>query len=1032
MKLIKKTRLHYQDDRSDKIYEVDLVETTATKDKRFLVNFRYGRSGHKLRESTKTTIPVTLEEAQRLFDSLIVSKLNKGYIDISEAPKTPPVTENANATALPSQAVSETQVNTLLTRLNSEAVSKRRSRIIWRLGEIGASSALSAIKKYIGSGHWLEDYSITWAIGRCGSHDDLADLEHLTQSKHKHVSQLAHEALLCLLEPSERQAQLNSQLASLPEPIKEHISEPADRLYGHLDACFSEAANKSYNDWLVILYQATLIYPQLHTALLQLLRKLPIKPGYFKGIRHLYKIAEMRQDAAMLGILALRFDATKAFFNNEYDWTYLPDVGSLTPSKELKKPNARLAYSGKTRTYFQRRTLRQLRRLAASDDPRYLDLATGILTAITDEDAVPAKTIKYYDWSSGGYTDIEYGPFAHFLAFNYIIYGNSSNYRLKKTNRAWIKTGEETHQERTENHPQMWDRNPEKIIVLLLESRCYPVHQCALRMLQEHPDTITKLTAGQLAKLLEKPYQETAKLALEQVKNRLSGNSFNKALSIALLNSVLDEARELATQYLNNTLALWYQDEQLLCEILASKHKEILNWISEIDYPTLEPTIQIQILKQLIAHYQTLSAVQPEQVDALIHFAEKNLPQALAEVEVFTISHLLKQSSLGLRYLAAQLTLKSQIPFEAIPTEIYQTISSSAETLIRSVGISLLGKQSDDKLLLQPNTVLTIFLNGESEERLAAATIIQRLLQASSDFGEHTTDTFVNAAFRGEAKPGLHDDLVELFKANLSPFWNTIDKDQLWRMLQAQSQAAQRIGAIVLSSREASAYSVKQWAILANHSDKQVRLWSHAAYQNHLPKIAEDARNALRIFDSQWQDTQTFAEGYFRKQFDDTHWTPELIVFLCDNNNDHVQAFGKEILQTFFEHEQGQEYLEKLSQHPSENVQLFASQFLQDYASGKTDIILELKSYFVTVLSQVNKARVCKDRIFAFLMTEANDNRKVAEMVADIFTRQSITLVMKDKSTLIQNLLKLKLRYPDLSLPLHYSTKPIWQSAKGA
>ncbi|WP_233890640.1 WGR domain-containing protein, partial [Tenacibaculum piscium] len=75
MKLIKQKKLYFSDEKSDKVYEVDLCESQDL----FIVNFRYGRRGTSLREGTKTVFPVSYEEAEKIFNKLVGSKEKKGY-----------------------------------------------------------------------------------------------------------------------------------------------------------------------------------------------------------------------------------------------------------------------------------------------------------------------------------------------------------------------------------------------------------------------------------------------------------------------------------------------------------------------------------------------------------------------------------------------------------------------------------------------------------------------------------------------------------------------------------------------------------------------------------------------------------------------------------------------------------------------------------------------------------------------------------------------------------------------------------------
>ena len=76
MKLVRQTKLHFQQGNSDKVYEVDLCEAGEGE---FLVNFRYGRRGAALREGTKTAFPMSRAKAEGIFDALVTEKTAKGY-----------------------------------------------------------------------------------------------------------------------------------------------------------------------------------------------------------------------------------------------------------------------------------------------------------------------------------------------------------------------------------------------------------------------------------------------------------------------------------------------------------------------------------------------------------------------------------------------------------------------------------------------------------------------------------------------------------------------------------------------------------------------------------------------------------------------------------------------------------------------------------------------------------------------------------------------------------------------------------------
>ena len=72
-----KVSLYFTDGSSDKEYHVELV--AAPDDVGFLVKFAYGRRGGTLNTGAKTTAPVELAKAQKIFDKLVAEKKAKGY-----------------------------------------------------------------------------------------------------------------------------------------------------------------------------------------------------------------------------------------------------------------------------------------------------------------------------------------------------------------------------------------------------------------------------------------------------------------------------------------------------------------------------------------------------------------------------------------------------------------------------------------------------------------------------------------------------------------------------------------------------------------------------------------------------------------------------------------------------------------------------------------------------------------------------------------------------------------------------------------
>lgn len=78
MNAIARASLYYSEGSSDKEYHAEIVAIPGGN----VVNFRYGRRGSTLTTGTKTTAPVDLAQARKIFDKLIKEKTTKGYTQL--------------------------------------------------------------------------------------------------------------------------------------------------------------------------------------------------------------------------------------------------------------------------------------------------------------------------------------------------------------------------------------------------------------------------------------------------------------------------------------------------------------------------------------------------------------------------------------------------------------------------------------------------------------------------------------------------------------------------------------------------------------------------------------------------------------------------------------------------------------------------------------------------------------------------------------------------------------------------------------
>ena len=1045
MKLVRKARLYFNEGKSDKVYEVDLCEVH---NQQYVVNFRYGRRGNSLREGTKTPTPVDRATADEVFESIVVSKTNKGYKDCETA--SPPSNESSPP---PEIAIDQSDRDACLVSKLTSAISKHQynklSRLVWRIGELGISSANPYLIKIIGQGDDLLDYCTIWALGRCQAKEYIEKIEWLSKSSSNDtVRRISYEASLHLLDESQRKQKLDELVQGLPDPIKLALEHSDSENLNLLIDQHLQHNKKDVAFILITLYSLALINQSAKQVLNRLINEIPLKPKYFKGIRHIFKLSEFRRDSIVFGILAYRFETEKSPFNIEgySSYVWIPEARRyLDYNKEVIKPDPVVAYSSKTQNYLRRRVARTLKRLGDESSDSYIDLASGVLHQFNDSDAKEERRSEVYQWSNSGgrwhrelIRTTEYGAYANYLAFNQIIYSNSKQYSLTSGRNAWAKTNDSsTRGGREEAYPQLWDKHPQALLDLLLNSRCGPVHHFAATALKANYQFYSKISVTDLVALLEKPYETTLHLALAIAQIRYNPDNPDIDLIQGLLLANLEEARAIAQTWAAANPQTLINNPEAIVLILFSSHGDTRSWIrgflSQADTSNLNTDILISRIVAQIMSFNEQDAVLDAVIEDITWTLINVFPDRIKDIGLSIILDLLnhpldKVQAMGGRLLLNRLSLNDNAKPDELSPDLFQRLIKASSAEVRSIGVQLLGKLSDEQLLVQSELLVEFCISVDTPVRESVGPIVERLSKRDKNFGVSLIKSIIPVLFRQEPQDDYHSGIIKLITNRLSDCLNSIDLDQVWRLLRAKSKGAQTFGACLLDNIAFDKFSVRQLAMLGNSPVKKVRNWICLALEQNPDYFRQDPENALLLLNSDWEDMRESAKEFFRNHFDKTIWTPDLLISICDNVLDDIQRFGRELVTEFFEDGDGETYLLKLSQHPTNQVQLFATNYLEGYASDKPDRIAKLENYFVTVLSQVNKARITKNRIIKFLHTESMKSKEVALVASSIFTRQSVTIGIIDKASYIEAMRDIQELHPNITLPI----KRIPVSQRGA
>jgi predicted DNA-binding WGR domain protein len=1080
MRLIKQTILVFQEGRSDKVYEIDLCEVGQD---RYVVNFRYGRRGTNLKEGAKTTTGVSLTDAEKVFANLVAEKTKKGYRDASSPTAGRPGVKRPQVVKIIDD---EARKQVVLKRFADEkpaSIFKKKEtwpldRAIWRAGELKIKEAAPFLLKFIGSGKPLRDYCVCWALGFCGDEQAIPALTKLYQLRATPdmVRRIAGEALLKLADGKAKAEFRDDLINRLPEELS-YLARKGS----------AEEFEKALNEYLqtdepsrfAVLEKLYLIDNEnTRPALLTTLRNAPMKPNYFKQIRHIFKAAEYRRDAEVFGIIAYRFEKSRAMFSTyqglEKDskyptWIYTGG-GYMTENyiqdgrKEIQSQTSRIGYSSRTRTYLRNRVWRTLRRLGEIGDLDYVKMAVGVLLPFSDADAQPVKESHVYDLGKRDYVKCYWDAFAGYWALNNLLYKNSTRYYLKRNSLAWrckspYKPGNPAPARREEAFPQLWEQKPEGLLHLLAESNCKAVIEFAAKALNVCEEFCAALDVYTIAMILERPYEACARVGFRLAEARYKPASPDRVLVLAVANCALDIARAEAHRWIQEGREYFIKDSDFITALVFSDRTDTRAFARNLllSYAFSDANasaLATKLIRELLRLDTSKTEVALDVTETIL---KSFLPQ-LRSLEMEVISVLLAHPLFEVQELGGNILLHHDTKASDLPESVINSLIASPFAPLRAIGIKLFGK-FDDETLLKCDSVMATFAMHELEDirnairpvihrlclppvqpdprndQIPAQTIVDRLTPVQrEEFSLKLSAHFLQALSEKEPHDGVHSTLVKILREDVGLHWmKQATRGTAWKLIQAKSQAAQELGGLLIEYKVntealfAESFDFNELAELSNHEVLAVRQASwmmfskmihHLQHAMNPHQHLEEMAMAVKLLDSKWDDSRDFWFDIFAVHFTAKDFTPGILVSVCDSVRPAVQAFGRKLITRFFADEDGQEYLLKLSEHPSADLQTFATNYLERYAANHPLRLRALKHYFISVLSRVNRARIAKSRVIAFLTDEAQKSEEAARIVAEIFARQSVTMAIGDKAAALEAMLKIHSAFPQIPLPI--------------
>ncbi len=1095
MRLIKQSVLYFKEGNSNKVYEVDLCDVGNEK---YVVNFRYGRRGAQLKEGSKTPVPVSLAEAEKIYDAVETEKINKGYTasetGVSEIPKaaaftldTNNVAINANWMALPksrNKAILQRLHNAVNGTSGNERFPWKLSRVIWKAGEYKITEAASYIIQLFNKGNQLHQYCCVWALARCGSNaNGITALQSIYQSTADGaIKKIAGAGLAHHLTGVEKEAHLNRYINQLPEAFKPIIENENQQ---ELEKIVQEriAQQQPNYNWLEGLYVLSTQKRWMRTAVKVILQQVPLRPNYFKHVRAIFKLAELLDDFEILGLLACRFERETEMFKHNLSLTqggnqeiFVPELEEWVKlTNEFKKKTSRLAYSQKTRWHFHGRTLRRLQLMGKTADTDYVKLSTALLIGYKhDKDFRALYATSQYKWNGRNYENIEtrflqnaQAVFLHQilsgihpdiqLQANHLwrmrpanekptttkstTTGNNSGEGVggllkkitgffgKKKESAAPVTEASTNISSSDAMPNpngtpylhLWNKVPQAYVQLLMDAEMEEIHQFAEGNLTAHlqyNDIKQKLDKQACKQLLLSAFEIPAKFGFNLTTEKYANAIPDDDVTMAMLNSNNANARSQGKTWTEKYLYDYCKQSNFITALIFAKHADIRGWAKQLlKNSNLSVEIKNAVVGKSIAELMGY-ATQTTENEPIIKDAADTLfelfNEELKQVNLGVVSDLLQHPNasillFGLRLLKVQ---KQQLDYNQLSNEFVFGLLQHKYEPVREEGIAILTGMKDETLLKKQDEIINSCLSAHQNVRQCLPPIIIRMAQKENTFGVKAAETLMPFLLRKETIEGLHADVSKLLCNELSNHLQNANKETALNLLYSNYSAAQNVGIVILEKyTDASQLTLPQVMALGGHENLNVREWCWKFYSTQTPRIKYEKEISIKLLDSKWQDTRQFAMQYFRDNFTENDWNSEILITLADSVKSDVESFGRELITKFFTEASGVQYLLQLSQHPSEKMQLFATNYLERFAIDDTEKIKSLDFYFRSVLTRVNKSRIAKNRIYNFLLQEGRKTEAAAKLVSYILSDVSATAAIGDKAKCIDILLQLKALY---------------------
>jgi len=856
-----------------------------------------------------------------------------------------------------------------------------------------------------------------WALGRCGDATALPLLDTLIKTTEKdYIKRLTLDVYLQLAPPTAKQELLKEITHLLPENTLEILTKKtaAELTIDQMNALFPDTADNAMTP-LFCCYLLASEQQALRPILLDLLKNIPFQYPYFQSIRHIFKSAEFRNDFEVLGLLGYRLDTANKTYDTRYKWHW--DKATRQHTKQrITVPKK--AFSNLTKAYFQKRILRNLRLLGEQTSAHYCNYAANLLSHYKDEEtAYRAESVGRYVYNNSRYDYVrnDYKYYKN-VCFPWLT-KSAPNDAVKVIWRNSKYRFDAPFFDRLNNRPiphaKLWAQNPEVVCQLLQRCQSEDVAKFGINIIQVHTQENNFITKTVVLNLLKSPLTTIADYALAHLTRFFNPTQPDWTIIHTLIQAPNENVRQHLLKTITKHPTVYFNQEKLAEAFTLSTQPDLAQWFQEKGTQfNLSEYKKNNIFEQLVSKIQTLKT--EKTAELLFVNCQLFFESQMRHYPIKRTTALLNHPLEKVQLLGATILLNQKANIEKIPEATILKMMEASFLSIRCKGMELFGEMPVELLLQKKDILISMAISEAPEMRAAIQPIIAKTAKGKPAWSQQLLLFFIPILLQKETYQGLHADTLELLLNHLGDKLHKLPKTITWKLIQSHYKGANLLGMELLQHVDFAKASLSDVISLANHEMPTIRQYCLDYFNENIGRVRYESVEALRLLDVKWADCRAFGFAFFDKHYKAGDWTPDLLVSTCDSTRPDVQEFGKKMMVKFFDEGKGEDYLMQLSQHPNVSLQLFATNYLQDFAAGKTTNFIRLKPYFKTVLCQLYKGGTTKKRIFNFMESEALNNKEIARHAVEILNEVALTVAIRDKARCIQVLHRIRRAYPEL------------------